>query len=69
MGQGKKMRQSNISETLFKERTHSVHQHLARWAYESYIPFHAIDNDRFNRFCEAVGQFGPLYQPPSQYTF
>ncbi|KAM2798942.1 hypothetical protein COP1_003841 [Malus domestica] len=31
------------------------------------IPFHAIENDNFKRFVEAVGQFGPRFQPPSQY--
>jgi hypothetical protein len=35
--------------------------------YEAGIPFHAIDNDSFKRFVEAVGQFGPGYRPPSQY--
>uniref|UniRef100_UPI0005C9ACA9 uncharacterized protein LOC101303082 n=1 Tax=Fragaria vesca subsp. vesca TaxID=101020 RepID=UPI0005C9ACA9 len=63
----KNTRQQNIHDTLFKERTHSVHQFLARWVYEVGIPFHAIDNDSFKRFVEAVGQFGPGYRPPSQY--
>ncbi|KAF7129648.1 hypothetical protein RHSIM_Rhsim10G0121900 [Rhododendron simsii] len=31
------------------------------------IPFHAVDNDSFKRFAEAVGQFGPGYRSPSQY--
>ena len=67
MGEGKRMRQSNLNDSLFKERTYDVHHILARWVYESGIPFNAIDNDSFKRFCEAVGQFGPGYQPPSQY--
>ena len=67
MNPEKKMRQQNISDALWKERTHKVHQFLARWVYESGIPFHAIDNDSFKSFVEAVGQFGPGYQPPSQY--
>ncbi|KAB2606075.1 hypothetical protein D8674_005792 [Pyrus ussuriensis x Pyrus communis] len=44
-----------------------VDQCLARWAYEACIPFHAIDNDNFKTFVEAVGQFSPIYQRPSQY--
>ncbi|XP_073121544.1 uncharacterized protein [Henckelia pumila] len=55
------------SSNLFRERTHSVHQYLSRWVYESGIAFHAIDNDSFKRFVEAVGQFGPGYRPPTQY--
>jgi hypothetical protein len=35
--------------------------------YETVIPFNAIDNDSFKWFVEAVGQFGPGYQPPTQY--
>lgn len=63
----KTKQQQNIIDALWKQRTHSVHQYLARWVYESGIPFHAIDNDSFKRFAEAVGQFGPGYRPPTQY--
>ncbi|XP_061994995.1 uncharacterized protein LOC133712901 [Rosa rugosa] len=63
----KKMRQQNINDAIWKERTHGVHQYLARWVYETGIPFHTIDNDCFKKFVEAVGQFGPGYRPPSQY--
>ena len=62
-----KMRESNLNEMLFKERTDNVHKLLVRWVYEFVIPFNAIDNNSFKRFCEAVGQIGPGYQPPSQY--
>ena len=65
----KRMQQQNISDALWKERTHNVHQFLARWVYEAGIPFYAIDNDSFKRFVEAVGQFGPSYRSPSQYQF
>ncbi|PSR87513.1 Translation initiation factor IF-2 like [Actinidia chinensis var. chinensis] len=67
MDTSKRMRQQNISDALWKERTHNVHQFLARWVYEAGIPFYAFGNDSFKRFIEAVGQFGPGYQPPSQY--
>ncbi|KAL5757895.1 hypothetical protein ACOSP7_020506 [Xanthoceras sorbifolium] len=60
-------RKQNISEAMFKERTHQVNQYVARWVYEAGIPFNAIDNDSFKVVVEAVGQFGPGYKPPSQY--
>ncbi|GAB2293510.1 hypothetical protein Dimus_038268 [Dionaea muscipula] len=60
-------RQQNINDALWKERTHKVHLWLARWVYENGIPFYAIENDAFRQFCEAVGQFGMGYRPPSQY--
>jgi hypothetical protein len=30
------------------------------------IPFNAINNDEFQQMCEAIGQFSPGFQPPSQ---
>ncbi|KAF7153803.1 hypothetical protein RHSIM_Rhsim01G0126200 [Rhododendron simsii] len=63
----KKVKQPNIKDAIWKKRSHEVSQYLARWVYEAGIPFHAIDNDSFKRFVEAVGQFGPGYEPPSQY--
>ncbi|XP_058210432.1 uncharacterized protein LOC131322890 [Rhododendron vialii] len=63
----KKTRQQNLNDAIWKERSHQVNQYLARWVYEAGIPFHAVDNDSFKRFVEAVGQFGPGYRPPSQY--
>ena len=60
-------RQQNISEALFKERTHTVQGYCARWVYEAGIPFNAIDHDSFKLFIEAVGQFGPRFKAPSQY--
>ncbi|KAI8530132.1 hypothetical protein RHMOL_Rhmol11G0032000 [Rhododendron molle] len=63
----KKTRQPNINDAVWKEKSHKVSQYLARWVYETGIPFHAIDNDSFKRFVEAVGIFGKGYQPPSQY--
>ena len=63
----KKMKQHNANDSLFKKRTHNVHQYLARWVYEAGLPFHTIENDSFKRFVEAVGQFGPGYKPPTQY--
>lgn len=58
-------RQQNINESLFKNRTNEVDTYLARWVYESGIPFNSINNDAFRQFVEVVGQFGPGYIPPS----
>nr|XP_011459697.1 PREDICTED: uncharacterized protein LOC101298389 [Fragaria vesca subsp. vesca] len=63
----KKMKQQNINDSLFKERTHNVHQYLVRWVYKGSLPSHAIENDSFKRFVKVVGQFGPGYKPPTQY--
>lgn len=63
----RKTRQQNINDALFKNRTNEVHTYLAKWVYGAGIPFNAIINDDFQRFCEAVGQFGPGYMPPSQH--
>lgn len=32
---GKELKQQNISDAIFKERTHKCHQYIARWIYES----------------------------------
>ncbi|CAH9140124.1 unnamed protein product [Cuscuta epithymum] len=64
---GVSKKQQVITDTLFKERTHSVQQYCSRWVYEAGIPFNAIDNDSFKLFCEALGQFGPDWVPPTQY--
>ena len=61
----KTTRQQSIHDALSKERSHQVHQYMARWVYETGILFNAVDNDSFKRFVEAVGQFGPGYQPPN----
>ncbi|WOH03860.1 hypothetical protein DCAR_0623260 [Daucus carota subsp. sativus] len=63
----KKLRQQNINDVLFKKRTSEVHAYLARWVYESAIPFNAVNNDAFQQLLEAVSQFGPGYIPPTQY--
>ncbi|ESQ30701.1 hypothetical protein EUTSA_v10012177mg, partial [Eutrema salsugineum] len=60
-------RQQSIHDAISKERTHVVRQYCSRWIYEASIPFHAIDNEPFQLFCEALGQFGPVWVPPSQY--
>ncbi|WZY94460.1 hypothetical protein YC2023_066789 [Brassica napus] len=40
---------------------------IDQWIFQSNISFNAIDNDSFRLFCEALGQFGPGWVPPSQY--
>ncbi|CAF2085644.1 unnamed protein product [Brassica napus] len=61
------MRQQNINDAVSKDKTHKVQQYCARWIYQSGIPFNAIDNGAFKMFCEALGQFGPGWIPPTQY--
>ncbi|KAG2651116.1 hypothetical protein PVAP13_1NG245338 [Panicum virgatum] len=60
-------RQQSLNEALWKERTHQVHQYIARWVYTHGIPFNAVDNDEFIEMVEAIGSFGPGLRPPSQY--
>jgi len=60
-------RQQSLNEALWKERTHQVHQYIARWVYTHGIPFNAVDNDEFIEMVEAIGCFGPGLRPPSQY--
>jgi hypothetical protein len=68
-GRADARRQQNINEALWKESTHLVQQYVARWVYTHAIPFHACDNDEFKEMVEAIGQFGPGFQPPSQHQF
>ncbi|GKB04057.1 putative transcription factor/ chromatin remodeling BED-type(Zn) family protein [Tanacetum coccineum] len=42
-------------------------KYVARWAYESAIPFHAFEKDSFKMLLEVVGQFGPGLPPPTRY--
>ncbi|XP_066317483.1 uncharacterized protein [Miscanthus floridulus] len=62
-------RQQNINEALWKERTHQVQQYVAKWVYTHAIPFNACDNDEFKEMVEAIGQFGPGFQPPTQHDY
>ncbi|XP_039803888.1 uncharacterized protein LOC120667987 [Panicum virgatum] len=61
--------QQNINDALWKEITHQVQQCVARWVYTHAIPFNACDNDEFKEMVEAIGQFGPGFQPPTQHDF
>ena len=59
-------RQQSIHDAISKEKTH-VRQYCSIWLYHTSIPFNAIDNNSFRLFCEALGQFGRGWVPPSQY--
>lgn len=61
------LRQLSMNEALFKERRAQCSPYVARWVYSHGIPFNALDNDEFNQMCEAIGKFGPGYEPPTQY--
>ncbi|TXG53907.1 hypothetical protein EZV62_019163 [Acer yangbiense] len=67
MSTSKSLRQQNINDVIFKQRTHSVHRYVARWVYEAGISFNAIQNNSFRAMMEAVGLFGPGYKEPSRY--
>ena len=67
MSASKSIRQQHINDVLFKNRTHYVHQYVARWVYEASVPFNAIQNHSFTAMMEAAGLFGPGYKQPSRY--
>nr|GEU73533.1 hypothetical protein [Tanacetum cinerariifolium] len=61
-GKGKKVKLSNA---IRKERMWMTKKYIARWAYESAIPFYAFEKDSFKMLLEVVGQFGPGLPPPT----
>ncbi|XP_037484298.1 uncharacterized protein LOC119363099 isoform X2 [Triticum dicoccoides] len=61
------LKQLSMNEALFKERRGQCSPYVARWVYSHGIPFNALDNDEFCQMCEAIGKFGPGYEPPTQY--
>ncbi|GKB76748.1 hypothetical protein Tco_0943643 [Tanacetum coccineum] len=63
-GKGKKV---ELSNAIRKERMWMTKKYIARWAYESAIPFHAFEKDSFKMLLEVVGQFGPGLPPPTRY--
>ncbi|XP_021311771.1 uncharacterized protein LOC110433614 [Sorghum bicolor] len=62
----KSLKQQQLNKELWKERTNEVHKYIAKWAYTHAIAFNALDNDEFKQMCEAIGQFGPGFVPPTQ---
>ncbi|XP_066347588.1 uncharacterized protein [Miscanthus floridulus] len=54
-------RQQNINESTL-ERKNSPSAAIS-------IPFNACDNDEFKEMVEAIGQFGPSFQPPTQHDY
>uniref|UniRef100_A0A8R7PEK6 DUF659 domain-containing protein n=1 Tax=Triticum urartu TaxID=4572 RepID=A0A8R7PEK6_TRIUA len=65
--QAEAFHQQKINKELWKKRTHEVQQYVARWVYNHAIPFNAFDNDDFKLMCEAIGSFGPGFEPPSKH--
>ncbi|KAK2648211.1 hypothetical protein Ddye_015700 [Dipteronia dyeriana] len=61
------MKQQSVNDTILKERTYVTQRYVAKWVYQTGIPFNAIDNDCFLQMVEAIGQFGPSFKPPSQW--
>ncbi|CAA0806955.1 hAT transposon superfamily protein [Striga hermonthica] len=64
--QAEALKQQKLNKELWKQRTHEVQRYVARWMYAHGIPFNSIDNDEFLQMCEAIGQFGVGFEPPSQ---
>ncbi|XP_028095639.1 uncharacterized protein LOC114295567 [Camellia sinensis] len=63
-GKGK---QSKIDENdpYRKELMQRAYVRIARWMYDSGIPFNAVNYDSFGPMIEAIGQFGPDLKPPT----
>ncbi|KAG2610750.1 uncharacterized protein LOC120701894 [Panicum virgatum] len=59
------LKQQQLNKELWKERSNEVYKYIARWVYNHAIPFNACDNDDFKQMCEAIEQFRPGFQPPS----
>ncbi|CAA0833675.1 hAT transposon superfamily protein [Striga hermonthica] len=63
----KMMREQNINDVIWKERSNLVKDYFIDWAYDAGISFNALELDSFRLFSEALGQFGPRWKPPSSY--
>ncbi|GKC53421.1 hypothetical protein Tco_1076166 [Tanacetum coccineum] len=64
-GKGKKV---ELSNAIRKERMWMTKKYVARWAYESAIPFHAFEKDSFKMLLEVVPR--PIWTgipPPTKY--
>jgi hypothetical protein len=48
-----------------KEERDEVNMHVANFFYECRIPLNAINSRNLEIMCEAIGQYGPGYRPPS----
>ena len=48
-----------------KEERDEVNMHVANFFYECRIPLNAINSRSLEIMCEAIGQYGPGYRPPS----
>ncbi|KAK2654654.1 hypothetical protein Ddye_014510 [Dipteronia dyeriana] len=66
-GKSKTMKQQSLNDTILKERTHACQRYVAKWVYQTGIPFNAIDNVCFLQMVEVIGRFGPSFKPPSQW--
>ncbi|XP_078158838.1 uncharacterized protein LOC144554393 [Carex rostrata] len=62
-------KQQVIKDTYGKEQRDKVNDYLAFWAYKQGISFTSLADPDFLRFCEAVGQYGSGYKPPTRYEY
>ena len=61
----RKLRQTNIKESLDKDAVARVWQDIARFWYQAGIAFNAAKLKSFKIMLKSVGQFGPHLPPPS----
>jgi hypothetical protein len=58
--------QSSVEgRTRTKEERDEVNMHVVNFFYECRIPLNAINSRSLEIMCEAIGQYGPGYRPPS----
>ncbi|XP_078174452.1 uncharacterized protein LOC144568097 [Carex rostrata] len=62
-------KQQVIKGTYGKDLRDKVNDFLAFWVYKRGISFNSLTDSAFLRFCEAVGQYGPGYKPPTVYEY
>ena len=62
-------KQQVIKDTYGKDLRDKVNDFLAFWVYKRGISFNSLTDPAFLRFCEAVGQYGSGYKPPTVYEY
>ncbi|XP_066324053.1 uncharacterized protein [Miscanthus floridulus] len=56
-----------ITESIMKERMHSLQRYIARWVYVRGVAFNQINNVEFDQVIEVAGRFGPGGKKPNQH--
>ncbi|XP_028085221.1 uncharacterized protein LOC114286269 [Camellia sinensis] len=63
-GKGKQIK-IDENDPYRKELMERAYVRIARWIYDTGIPFNVVNNESFAPMIEAIGQFGPGLKPPS----